>query len=46
MVGGHTVGIEFVDKNARLAAKSMRELIAESRKRRAELPGPRAAILG
>lgn len=46
LVGGHTVGIEFVDKNARLAAKSMRELVAESRKKRAEQPGSRTAILG
>jgi len=35
--GGHTVGIEFVDKNARLAVKSMRELLAEVGKRQAVL---------
>lgn len=34
LVGGRTVGIDFVDKNARLAARSMRELVAEARKRR------------
>lgn len=44
--GGHTVGIEFVDKNARLAAKSMRDLIAETGKKRAELNQPRAAVRG
>jgi sugar phosphate isomerase/epimerase len=37
MVNGRTVGIEFADKNARLAAKSMRELIAETKKKRAAL---------
>jgi sugar phosphate isomerase/epimerase len=35
LVDGHTVGIDFVDKNARLAAKSMREMVAEAKKKRA-----------
>ncbi len=39
MVNGQTVGIDFVDKNARLAAKSMRELIAEAQKKRSPNAG-------
>jgi sugar phosphate isomerase/epimerase len=35
VVGGQTVGIDYVDKNARLAARSMRELVAETKKKRA-----------
>jgi sugar phosphate isomerase/epimerase len=46
LVNGHTVGIEFADKNARLAVKAMRELIAGTKKKRAELQRPHAPILG
>ena len=46
LAGGQTVGIEFVDKNARLAARSMREMVAEAKKKRAELQRPRAAMPG
>ncbi|HVX67287.1 MAG TPA: sugar phosphate isomerase/epimerase family protein [Bryobacteraceae bacterium] len=35
VVNGQTVGIEFTDKNARLAASWMRSLVAETAKRRA-----------
>jgi hypothetical protein len=45
VVNGQTVGIEPVDKNARLAAKWMRELIAETRKKRAELQRPGTTTL-
>jgi hypothetical protein len=30
-VGGRTVGIDFVDKNARLAAQFMRQVLAQAR---------------
>ncbi len=35
IVNGQTVGIDFVDKNARLACKAMRDIIAEARKKQA-----------
>jgi sugar phosphate isomerase/epimerase len=39
VVDGKTVGIDFVDKNARLAAEYMRGILAEARRRRAALRG-------
>jgi sugar phosphate isomerase/epimerase len=38
VTNGQTVGIEFADKNALLAARSMRELVVETRKKRTEIP--------
>jgi hypothetical protein len=36
VVDGRTVGLEFVDKNAQLAAEYMRGILAEAKKRRAD----------
>ena len=35
VVNGQTVGLEFVDKNAELAAEYMRGIMAQARKQRA-----------
>jgi hypothetical protein len=40
------VEIDFVDKNAHLAARSMREMVAEAKTKRAELQHPLAVIPG